>query len=227
MIANTIEKLKKKLFASKILLQGVILALLPLSLTAQTTVNEYKIWTDFKISTRIFKDKVRIHLSPELRFNQDFSIDKYFIESGVRYDPFDFLCLGTSYRFIGNNRDTKSTVYLHRYAFDATAAKKIKRFEPEFRLQFTNYSDENLEEKYLRYKPALQYDIADCKITPFISAEVFHNLAKGRFEKIRYGTGAEYKLIDNHYLELYYKLDYFLQQKKNKHILGISYRINL
>jgi hypothetical protein len=219
--------LKKKFFASKVLLQGVILALLPLSLTAQTPVNEYKTWTEFKVSTRIFKDKVRLHLSPEIRFNQDFSIDKYFIESGVRYDPFDFLCLGTSYRFIGNNRETKSTVYLHRYAFDATFETKVKRFEPEFRLQFTNYSDENLEEKYLRYKPSLQYDIEKCKITPFISAEAFQNLAQSRFEKIRYGIGAEYKLIDNHYLELYYKMDYFLHELKNRHILGLSYRINL
>ena len=219
--------MKKKFFASKVLLQGIILALLPLSLTAQTTVNEYKTWTNFKISTRILKDKVRLHLSPEIRFNQDFSIDKYFIESGVRYNPFDFLCFGTSYRFIGNNRNNQSTEYLHRYSFEATIEKKIKRFEPKFRLQFTNYSDENLEEKYLRYKPSVQYDIADCKITPFISAEAFHNLPKSRFEKIRYGIGAEYKLLDNHYIELFYKMDYFLQKIKNRHIFGISYRINL
>ena len=143
------------------------------------------------------------------------------------YEVMDFLKLGTCYRFITNKRESKDTEYLHRYAFEATFAEKIKRFEPEFRLMYTNYADDDLDEDYLRYKAAVQYDIPKCKFTPEISAQVFHKLSIGKINKIRYGAGIQYQYIKNNYLGLSYKLDYYKREYKNRHILEISYRIKL
>ena len=220
------EKSGKIVRTRRVLIPGVILVLIHFTVTAQTTVNEYKTWTEIKISTKISK-KIRIHLAPEVRFNEDFSIDKYFIETGVRYELLDFLLLGAAYRFIGNKRETKDTEYLHRFAFDATFEKKIQRLEPEFRIRYTNYSDDDLEEDYLRYKVGVQYDIPKCTVTPFISAQAFHKLSKSRIEKMRYGAGAEYKFLENNYIGIFYKLDYYLHEYENRHIFGVTYRIKI
>jgi len=227
LIKSIKEELNKRFLACRVLLSGVILVLANLSVTAQTTVNEYKTWTEFHASTKIGKERIRLHLAPEVRFNENFTIDKYIIEAGIRYELHDFIMLGAGYRFIGNKLETKSTDYLHRFAFSVTFEKGIKRFEPEFRIRYTNYSDDDLEENYLRYKAALQYDIPKCKIMPFISAQAFHKLAANRIEKMRYGLGAEYKLRENNYIGVFYKLDYFLHKFKNRHIIGITYRIKL
>jgi hypothetical protein len=161
---------------------------------AQEVLNEQETWTEFSIGTKI-TDRLKIRLTPEVRFHDGFSVDKYLIEAGMRYEVLDFLKLGTRYRFIINNRESKDTEYLHRYAFEASFAKKIKRFEPEFRLMYTNYADDDLDENYLRYKAAVQYDIPKCKVTPEISAQVFHKLSHGEFSKIRYGAGIQYQYI--------------------------------
>ena len=92
---------------------------------------------------------------------------------------------------------------------------------------YTNYADDDLDEDYLRYKAAVQYDIPKCKFTPEISAQVFHKLSIGKINKIRYGAGIRYQYIKNNFVGLFYKLDYYKREYKNRHILGISYRINL
>ena len=92
---------------------------------------------------------------------------------------------------------------------------------------YTNFADDDLDKNYLRYKAAVQYDIPKCKITPEISAQVFHKLSIGKINKIRYGAGIRYQYIKNNFVGLFYKLDYYKREYKNRHILGISYRINL
>lgn len=205
-----------------------ILILLPLYMRvqAQEVVKEYETWTAFSIDKKI-TDRLKARLTPEVRFQDGFTVDKYLIEAGVRYQLLKFLKLGTRYRFITNKRESKDTEYLHRFALEASLERKIRRFEPEFRLMYTNYADDDLDESYLRYKAALQYDIPRCKITPEIAAQVFHKLSAAKINKIRYGVGVRYQYIKNNYLGLFYKLDYYKLEYRNRHIFGISYKIKL
>lgn len=213
----------------------VFLAVIVMSLASQhiyaqeaTIENEYNTWAEFKVSKKI-SPITKIFLAPEIRFDNTSGVDKFLMETGVKYNVLSFLRIGASYRFTANIRDTKSTEYLHRYAFDATAKTKFRRVEPEFRLQYTNYAntDEDSGINYLRYKSLVAYDIPKSKLTPFISAEAFHSLSESKFDKVRYTIGVDHKLFKNNYVGLDYKLDYYIDQFKNRHTIGISYKLKL
>lgn len=169
---------------------------------------------------------IKLSLNPELRFNENFFLDKYLIDSKVSYKPFNFLSMGAAYRFIGNIRENKATEYLHRFGLSATTRKKIGRFMPAIRLSYTNYADDDQSDKtFLRYKASLKYNIPKCKLTPYLSAELFHQLDKNNLYKVRYGYGIQYKLMKNNYLQAGYKFDYFMQEYKNRHILDLGFKI--
>jgi len=52
-----------------------------------------------------------------------------------------------------------------------------------------------VDDNFLRYKAALGYDIKSCKLTPTISAELFHQLADNEMYKVRYKLAVDYKNI--------------------------------
>ena len=193
-------------------------------LKAQDVENDFQTRTSATFSYKPVKN-IKLYLTPELRFDNNFSLDEYLIESEVAYKPINFLSLGASYRFIGNTRESKDTEYLHRYALSATLEKEFNRFEPAFRICYSNYADDESDSEFMRYKASVKYDIPKSKITPFVGAEAFQQLTDSELYKMRYTVGMNYKLFKKNYLGLSYKLDYYLNEYKNRHILSVGYKI--
>ena len=193
---------------------------------AQEVENEFQTRTSVKLSFKPLK-KVRFNLSPELRFDENMKLDKSLIEGELEYKAFKFLTLGAAFRYIANQRENKDTEYLSRFSYSATADKKFGDFKADFRLRYSNYADEDDDDAldFLRYKVSLKYDIPKCKINPFVSAEMFQELSGSSVYKTRYAVGANYKLFKKNYLGVSYKFDYYRSEYKNKHILGIGYKI--
>ena len=194
------------------------------SVSAQEVENEFQSRIEFKSSLKL-TDKWKLYITPEIRLDESFSIDKYLLELKGVYKAAKVLSLGASYRFVGNARETKATEYLHRYALDATLEKKLNRFKPAFRLKYTNYSEDKTDGEFLRYKAGLNYDIKGSKLTPVISAEAFHELNNNELYKVRYALGGKYKLKKKNSINFGYKFDYYLNEYQNKHILYLGYRI--
>lgn len=204
---------------------ALLLLLLVTTVGAQDVENELQLRTKLDLSFKPIK-KVKFTISPELRFDENFSPDKYLFEAGVEYKAFKFLELGATYRFVANTRETKDTEYFNRYALSATAKKEFGRFEPAFRLKYSNYADDDVSDKnFMRYKASLKYDIADCKITPFVAAELFQDFDSGDLYKMRYSAGLDYKLFKKNYIGVSYKLDYYNKDYLNKHIISLGYKI--
>ena len=194
-------------------------------LKAQDVENNYKTRTSVELSFKPIKN-FKLNFIPELRFDENFSLDKYLFDAEVVYKPIKFLSFDASYRLGGNIRDNKDTEYFNRFAISATASKKFDRFEPSFRLRYSNDADDDLvNENFLRYKLLLNYDIQNSKLTPFVGVEAFHELADAEIYKMRYIAGLDYKLFKNNYLGLNYKFDYFLKEYKNNHIVSLGYKI--
>jgi hypothetical protein len=192
---------------------------------AQEIDNEIQTRTELELVFEPIK-KVKLSLIPQLRFDENFTLDKYLIETGAEYKAFKFLELGATYRFVVNPRETKSTEYHHRFAFDATTKKDFNRFESAFRLRYSNYADDDINDKeFLRYKASLKYDIKDCKITPLMAVEAFQQLNDGKLYKMRYTLGADYKLFKKNFLGISYKFDYYKNEYKNRHIISLGYKI--
>ena len=196
------------------------------SISAQEVENEFEYRTSVKLSYKPIK-KLKINFVPEVRFKDNFSVDRYLLETKLVYKPLKFLSLSGGYRFIVNPRTEKDTEYLHRYEFSTTFKKDFDRFEPAIRIRYTNYADDDADDNFLRYKAALGYNIKDCKLTPTISAELFHQLSTSDVYKMRYKLGLEYKLFKKNYLGASYRFDYYLQENKNKHIFSIGYKLKL
>lgn len=188
--------------------------------------NDFESRTFISLTTKVAKN-LKLSLSPELRFDEDFSLDKYLLEGKASYKCFDNLSLGLGYRFYANKRDTKSTEYNNRFLLSVKYKKSINRFDPSFKLSYTNDSDEDSDANLLRYKGELGYNIRKCKITPWIGAEAFHSIDDGDFSKMRYILGMDYKISKKKSIEVSYKFDYFMNELKNKHIVSIGYNIKL
>ncbi len=196
-----------------------------LNIKAQEVENSSQTRTALTFSLKPIKN-LKLDFTPEVRFDEGFSVGKYLIESEVSYKFFKFLSLGTSYRFVSNPRETKGTEYLHRFALSSTFKKKFNRFEPAFRLRYTNYADDESDKEFLRYKVSVKYNIAKSKITPFVGTEAFQQISgSSELYKMRYIIGMDYKLFKKNYIGVGYKLDYYMNKYENKHILSIGYKI--
>lgn len=190
---------------------------------SQEVTNDFQARTEVKLSYKPL-DKLSLSLSPEVRWDESFQVDKYLLESTISYEPVKGLSLGGSYRFIINPRSDKSTEYLHRFALFTSYKKKIERFEPSLRIKYTNYTEESSLGEFLRYKAKLEYDIKSCKVTPVLSAEAFHDITGNQIYKMRYAVGAEYKINKKNSLGLGYMLDYYMIAYQNKHIIKLGYK---
>lgn len=197
-------------------------------LKAQNVVNEFQGRTAIQLEYSPIKH-LKLNISPELRFDENFSLDKYHIEAAASYKLSKLFVVGANYRFIINPRETKETEYYSRYAFFAKLKKKLGDFEPSLRLAYSNYADEDDDnaDNYLRLKAAVEYDIPKCKFTPVISAEGFQNLTEKELSKMRYSAGVDYKLFKKNYIGVRYKLDYYRTEYKNRHIVSLEYKIKL
>ena len=209
-----------------LLLLGVLFAGQTYSQTteneSQAIENDFQTRAEVKLSFSPIK-KFKITFIPELRMDESFDIDKYLLETELSYKPIKDLSLSGSYRFVSNPRDTKATEYLHRFALTAEYSKSIKRWEPSFRIKYTNYTEDAFDGEFLRYRAKLEYDIKNFKLTPYIRAEGFHDLSQDELYKMRYALGGKYKLNKKNSVRIGYMLDYYLQDYRNKHILTIGY----
>lgn len=195
--------------------------------TEQSTVdNDFEYRTYVKLSYKPLK-KLKINISPEIRLNDDFSIDQYLVEAQLVYKPVKILSLIGGYRFVINPRSEKSTEYLNRYELGIALKKEFNRFIPQLKFRYTNYTDDDVDNNVFRYKAALGYNIKGCKLTPTLSAELFQQLSPNELYKVRYKLGLDYKLFKNNYIGASYRLDYYLKEYKNNNIFSVGYKIKL
>lgn len=197
------------------------------NLFAQETENELQSRANVELSYKPIK-KLKFTLTPEIRFDEDFSFDEYLIQGEVEYKAFKFLSVGARYGFLGKIKETKDNEYFNRYALYTTYKQKLDRFKASFRLMYSNYADDEVNDKsFLRYKLGLKYDIPNSKITPYVSAQLFHDTENARIFKTRYALGLDYKLFKNNYLGIDYKFDYYNTEYLNRHIISLGYKIKL
>ncbi|WP_430974033.1 DUF2490 domain-containing protein [Sunxiuqinia rutila] len=219
---NDTQKLKA-IFSIACLFIG---SLFSQTLHAQT--NDWNTWLSVEL-TKDFGDKFKAYLSPQVRYANKDGLDEYFLEAGMEYDLFSFLEVGGNYRYLINERQTKSTEYFHRIAFDLTGKYDISRLEFALRTRYTNYDElennEGFNDATLRYRLKSEYDIPNMKLTPSIGVELFHQLENKEINKIRYILGAAYKINKRHKVELDYLLHTYSNNDRKSHILALEYKI--
>ncbi len=180
--------------------------------------------------SRVFGDlvispikKLDLDFHPEVRLNEDWDVSKYFFEFGAGYEIIEILEIQANYRFLINPREKKETEYLNQYSFGIKLSKEIGNFEPSYRILYSNYADDADNGEFLRNKLKLKYNIKDCKLTPSVSAETFHEVSGMELYKWRYTVQLDYKITKRNYITLFYKYDDY-KNDQNRHILGLGYK---
>jgi hypothetical protein len=80
----------------------------------------------------------------------------------------------------------------------------------------------------LRSRLSIKYDIPNCKINPFISAELYTRLDKWQaFDKARYRAGASYKINKKNDISLFYLYEDVNGNDPDCHAVGFEYSIDL
>lgn len=81
----------------------------------------------------------------------------------------------------------------------------------------------------LRSRITAKWDIPKCKVTPFVSTELYSRLDKWRgFEKLRSRLGATLKIDKDNALDIYYLFEKAGEKGKgNTHAIGIGYSLDL
>ena len=98
---------------------------------------------------------------------------------------------------------------------------KTQTTEPEFKESKNNTT--------LRSRINVKYDIANCKINPFASIELYTRLDKWQnCEKLRYRLGASYKINKDNSISVFYLYQDTSDDDEPKgHAIGLEYSIDL
>ena len=125
-----------------------------------------------------------------------------------------------------NSATTDETKYRWKQNFDDSYNEMepsliVTETEPELK-----EAKENLT---LRSRLTAKWDIANCKITPFASVELYTRLDKWKgFDRLRYRLGATYKINKDNKVSLYYLFQHDNDVDKPRgHAIGLGYSIDL
>ena len=192
--------------------------------TVQAKTEKFGTWIELEFTKKIIK-KLEFSFIPELRLQDDFTVDEYILEGKLGYEPFKFLGFAAAYRFDTNVKKNKDEIS-HRAVFEVTGKTGFKRFKGSLRARFTNDSDGGdvlWESFYFRPRAKLAYNIKGVKIEPYVSYEVFHSFKEKEFIKGRFDAGFSRKINKKHELGLCYRLNDYYSDRNSIHILGINY----
>ncbi len=186
--------------------------------------NDYQPRTYIGISFKPIKG-LKVSLSPELRFDEDFSLKKYLVETELKYSLFNTIEAGTFYRYSGKLKKDKEVNYYSRLGFFISAEKEFFNFSPSTRIQYYTIYNEDKSSSFLAYKLGVEYELKKLHLTPSIACELYQSLNKNIRYKNRYTAGLDYELTKWSSVEVCYKLDSYINKNRNKHIFCLGYKL--
>jgi hypothetical protein len=207
----------------KRLLLFIFIFLIGFSIT-QAKTEEFGTWIELTFTKKFLKD-FEFSIIPELRLQDDFTIDEYIFEGKLGYEPFKFLGFAAAYRLNTNVKNNEDEIS-HSAVFDVTGKTDVKRFNASLRARFTNDSDGGdvpWESFYFRPRAKLSYNIKGKKVEPYISYEIFHSFREKEYYKARFDVGFSRKFNKKHEVGFYYRLNDYFSERSSIHILGINY----
>jgi hypothetical protein len=195
-------------------------------LSVQAKTDKFGTWLEIELTKKLFK-KFELSFIPDVRLQDDFTVDKYQFDVKLGYEPFKFLSLAVAYRNKTNVKD-KGNETTNRFVFDAAVKEGFGRFDASLRSRITNYSDDrDVKTTFIRPRIKLVYDIKGNKIAPYTSYELFRDLGEKEWQKSRFTVGFTRKLGKLHRVGIYYRLQDYFSNRNSINILGIDYRFKI
>lgn len=203
-----------------------ILILLLSTSVVYAKTDKFGTWLEFEL-TKTFLKNFEFSIIPDVRLQDDFTVDKYQFDAKLGYEPFKFLSFAAAYRIKTNVKD-KGNVTTNRFVFDVSGKEKFGRFNASLRARLTNYSDDDdVKITFIRPRVKVGYDIKGNKFAPYTSYELFQSLNEKELKKGRFDIGFTRKMGKFHRIGIYYRLQHYYDDRTSINILGIDYRFKI
>lgn len=149
--------------------------------------------------------------------------DRWGLDVGGSYKVLPFLKAGAGYEVHYRNRGAEGWKFRHRYHFDGTLSGRVQRFKLSLRERFQHTFNREEKEFRLRSRLKVAYDIARCKLEPYVSVEMYNGLGRGEdFEvaRMRYRAGLSFPLGERWEAEAFYCRQW--ERDASKNIFGVE-----
>jgi len=202
----------------------ILIFLIIFSLPCFCQGTDVELWLSAQIR-KDFGDKFRAYYEQGYRRDEFLEhIKAANFEAGGYYKPFKFLWLGSYYRFSTNF----SGFIKNRFSSEIVLRRDIERLRIKSRSQYNaDCVKGDKADHYVREKISLEYDIRNCKLSPFFASEaIFHmQRDKSENEQIRFDLGTERKLGKRHTFDFFYRyrIKRNVKNPLRSNIIGIDY----
>lgn len=132
----------------------------------------------------------------EWRTEDDLSrTDRWGLDVGGSYKLLPFLKVGAGYEVHYRNLEEDGWKFRHRYHADGTLSHRVRRLKLSLRERFQHTFSAEEKEFRLRSRLKVAYDMARCRLEPYVSVEMYNGLGRGeRFDvaRMRYRGGLSF-----------------------------------
>lgn len=220
---------------------GLLLLLLSLSQYsfAQTdNAADFNLWPAIELKFNLH-EKWKFSLEEQLRLKENASeTDEYFTQLELTHELFKDFRLAGGMRFIKENDNIgKIQGYEShfRFYFDAIYKHRVHDLAFRYRLRYQNKNELGVGKEMgdypseqFRFKTSITYKIANWKLDPQISAEIYYRTEEGKeqeFSKYRIGIGSSYSFNKWGELSLTYKIENEINSDtaRKRNILSLKY----
>ncbi len=185
-----------------------------------------------ELSKKLSK-KVDISLVEEVRLNQnwghfdrsatslgaDFKLIKKYLKAGVAYSALVY-------------NETNYCLLDHRAIASLTGSAYAGNFEFSLRARYqATFQDESYGNSHkvnpkqiVRGKAEIEYDVAKIKLSPYISAEAYYEVAKKDCNRFKYSIGAKKKINKHNAVSLGFQMDDKLKTNNYYLLVGYGYK---
>ena len=177
-------------------------------------------------------NKTNVGLKLQYR-SEEFTKNNYssIIQPNINYRPFNFLKLGTSFRYIiemKKDTDDEKRKLKSDYRFTTDITLKTKRFDNGIKISnrtryHAEYMEDKVPEMFFRYRLEFQYELSKQNY-PYLSFEPYYSIQEGELNAFRVNCGTEF-VLKNGIIEVFTILEF-----KSKHdelhsssVIGLSY----
>lgn len=160
----------------------------------------------------------------EWRTEDDLSrTDRWGLDVGGSYKLLPFLKVGAGYEVHYRNLEEDGWKFRHRYHADGTLSHRVWRLKLSLRERFQHTFSAEEKEFRLRSRLKVAYDIARCRLEPYVSVEMYNGLGRGeRFDvaRMRYRGGLSFPLAEQWEAEAFYCRQW--ERDGSKNIFGVE-----
>lgn len=202
-------------------LLACLIGWLPLDVWTQEA--DYTTWAKMKVEYKVRK-RLDVSTGLEWRTKNNLSMtDRWGLDVEAKYYLLPCLKIGTGYEIHYRNRGEEGWKFRHRYHMDGTVSGQWLRWKFSLRERFQHTFNSEEKEFRLRSRLKMAYDIARCKLEPYVSVEMYNGLGKSEhfdIKRMRYRGGVSFPLAESWEAEAFYCRQWEADARKN--IFGVE-----